>query len=327
MLKTFALRGREETPLTVYGPRGLRELFKRLQPFLGRLPYPLALVELEAGETLERGDYTIEGFAVEHGAEALGYLIAEPERPGRFDVAAADALGVPDGPARGRLQAGEEVTVDSGRTVSPADVLGEPRPGRKLVLTGDTAPSPLVVQAAHGADLLVHEASFLADEAERARETMHSTAAQAARGRAPRAGTPACAHPCLAALFRPRARRRGPRRLSRHRRASRLRPDRGPVPRARRAATDEERCATTPNGGRSPYDRAAVSGMVQVATAGDVAEAEELQEILRNAGIDSSVQQSPEEDAVSVLVPEAELETAQDAIEALTEPDDLISEP
>jgi ribonuclease Z len=70
--------------------------------------------------------------------------------------------------------------VASGRTVTPEDVLGEPRPGRKLVLTGDTAPSPLVVQAAHRADLLVHEASFLADEAERARETMHSTAAQAA---------------------------------------------------------------------------------------------------------------------------------------------------
>jgi ribonuclease Z len=180
MLKTFALRGRDETPLTVYGPRGLRELFKRLHPFLGRLPYPLAVVELEAGERLERGDYTIEGFAVEHGPEALGYTIVEPERPGRFDVEAADALGVPDGPARGRLQAGEEVTVDSGRTVTPADVLGEPRPGRRLVLTGDTAPSPLVVQAAHGADLLVHEASFLSAEAERARETMHSTAAEAA---------------------------------------------------------------------------------------------------------------------------------------------------
>lgn len=180
MLKTFALRGRHETPLTVYGPRGLRELFKRLHPFLGRLPYPLTLVELEVGERLERGGYAIEGFAVEHGGEALGYALVEPERPGRFDVAAADALGVPDGPARGRLQAGEEVTVDSGRTVSPADVLGEPRPGRKFVYTGDTAPSPLVVEAAHGADLLVHEASFLAEEGERARETMHSTAREAA---------------------------------------------------------------------------------------------------------------------------------------------------
>jgi ribonuclease Z len=180
MLKTFALRGRDETPLTVYGPRGLRELFSRLRPFLGRLPYPLTLVELEVGERLERGGYAIEAFAVEHGAEALGYSIAEAERPGRFDVAAADALGVPDGPARGRLQAGEEVSLGSGRTVTPMDVLGDPRPGRKLALTGDTAPSPLVVQAAHGADLLVHEASFMADEKARARETMHSTATEAA---------------------------------------------------------------------------------------------------------------------------------------------------
>ena len=180
MLKTFALRGRDETPLTAYGPRGLRELFNRLRPFVGRLPYPLTIAELEAGERLERGEYAIEGFAVEHGADALGYAIVEQERPGRFDVAAADELGVPDGPARGRLQAGEDVTLESGRTVTPNDVLGEPRPGRKVVLTGDTAPSPLVVQAAHRADLLVHEASFLAEEEERARETMHSTAAQAA---------------------------------------------------------------------------------------------------------------------------------------------------
>ena len=180
MLKTFALRGRDDTPLTAYGPRGLRELFNRLRPFVGRLPYPLTIVELEAGERLERGDYVIEGFAVEHGIDSLGYALLEQERPGRFDVSAADALGVPDGPDRGRLQAGEEVTLASGRTVTPADVLGEPRPGRKLAFTGDTAPSPLVVQAADGADLLVHEASFLAEEEERARETMHSTAADAA---------------------------------------------------------------------------------------------------------------------------------------------------
>ncbi|HEY2182634.1 MAG TPA: hypothetical protein VGH18_00540 [Gaiellaceae bacterium] len=70
-----------------------------------------------------------------------------------------------------------------------------------------------------------------------------------------------------------------------------------------------------------------MTSMVQLATAGDVAEAEEMQEILRNAGIDSSIEQAPEDDAVNVLVPEGELESAQDAIEALTEPDELISEP
>ena len=327
MLKTFALRGRDETPLTVYGPRGLRELFKRLHPFLGRLPYPLTLVELEPGERLERGDYAIEAFAVEHGAEALGYAIAEPERPGRFDVAAADALGVPDGPARGRLQAGEEVTLDSGRTVAPADVLGEPRPGRKIVLTGDTAPSPLVVQAAHGADLLVHEASFLADEAERARETMHSTAAQAAE-------VARLAQVRLLALTHVSPRYFGPE-LADEARA--VFPDTVvprdfdliEVPFPERGAPRLVKSGARPPRAEAevPMIEPVMSGMVQVAIAGDVAEAEELQEILRNAGIDSSIEQSAEDDAVSVLVPEAELETAQDAIEALTEPDDLISEP
>ena len=180
MLKTFALRGRDETPLTIYGPRGLRELFKRLQPFLGRLPYPLTAVELEAGETLERGDYAIEGFAVEHGVQALGYAIAEPERPGRFDVAAADALGVPAGPERGALQRGEAVSLPDGRTITPDAVLGEARPGRTVAIAGDTAPSDAVAEAARGADLLVHEATFSEEEADRAADTRHSTARAAA---------------------------------------------------------------------------------------------------------------------------------------------------
>ncbi len=180
MLKTFALRGREEAALTVYGPSGLRDLFGRLRPFVGRLPYPLTLVELSPGETLERGEYRIEAFAVDHGVSALGYALVEHERPGRFDVEAADALGVPPGPERGLLQRGEPVTLPGGRVISPEEVLGEPRPGRKVVLTGDTAPSPGVVQAAYRADLLVHEATFSMVERERARETLHATAAEAA---------------------------------------------------------------------------------------------------------------------------------------------------
>ncbi len=70
-----------------------------------------------------------------------------------------------------------------------------------------------------------------------------------------------------------------------------------------------------------------MSGMVQVTVAGDVAEAEEVQEILREAGIDAAIEPSEEDDAVSVLVPESDLESAQQAIEALTEPDDIIAEP
>src|SRR5436305_4371526 len=104
MLKTFALRGRDEVGLTVYGPPGLRELFSRLKPFLGRLPYPLTTVELAPGERPERGDYALEAFPVDHGHAAPGYAPVEHERPGRFDVAAADAIGVPPGRERGILQ-------------------------------------------------------------------------------------------------------------------------------------------------------------------------------------------------------------------------------
>ncbi|HWX08626.1 MAG TPA: MBL fold metallo-hydrolase, partial [Gaiellaceae bacterium] len=152
----------------------------KLRPFVGRLPYPLTTVELAAGEALERGEYRIEPFAVDHGVDALGYALVEHDRPGRFDVEAADALGVPPGRERGVLQAGEPLTLSDGRTITPDAVLGPPRPGRKVVLTGDTAPSPSVVQAAQYADLLVHEATFTAEEKERARETMHATAAEAA---------------------------------------------------------------------------------------------------------------------------------------------------
>ena len=180
MLKTFALRGRE-LPLTLYGPRGLDELLAALRRIFGRLTYEVGVVELAAGATLTRDGYELRTFPVRHGREALGYALVEEERPGRFDVATADALGIPFGRERGALQDGAPATLADGRVITPDQVLGAARPGRKLVLTGDTAPSDDVVDAAQGADLLVHEATFCEDEAERARETDHSTALEAAR--------------------------------------------------------------------------------------------------------------------------------------------------
>src|SRR5262245_17865586 len=116
MLKTFALRGRE-VPLTIYGPRGLRDLLGALRRIFGRLTYPVTPVEVEPGEELERGGYRIVPFAVEHGVSAVGYALVEDERPGRFDVEVADGLGVPAGRERGVLQGGEVVTLADGRTV------------------------------------------------------------------------------------------------------------------------------------------------------------------------------------------------------------------
>jgi ribonuclease Z len=179
MLKTFALRGRE-LPLTVYGPPGLRELFGALRRIFGKLTYPLELVELAPGEALGRGEYDLVTFPVAHGVQSLGFALAEHVRPGRFDVETADRLGVPSGPERGRLQAGEPVALGDGRTVAPEEVLGPPRPGRKVVLSGDTAPCATVLEAARGAEVLVHEATFLDEERERAQDTAHATALEAA---------------------------------------------------------------------------------------------------------------------------------------------------
>jgi ribonuclease Z len=179
LFKTFSLRGRER-PLEVYGPRGLVDLLGSLKRVVGKLSYEVRVSELEPGDVLERDGYRLATFEVSHGVPALGWALIESTRPGRFDVEAADALGVPSGPERGALQQGKPVTRPDGGTVTAEQVLGPPRPGRKVVITGDTAPAESIVEAAWGADVLVTEATFSEEERERASETMHQTAAQAA---------------------------------------------------------------------------------------------------------------------------------------------------
>ena len=174
MIKTFDLRARER-PLVLYGPPGLRALIEGMRPVIGRTGYALELVELEPHDEVRRGRYVIAAFPVDHRVSAYGYAFVEDDRPGRFDAAAARSLGVPEGPEFGRLQRGEEVA-----GVRPEQVLGPPRPGRRIVISGDTRPYQTTEIYAHGADLLVHEATFLDEERARARETAHSTAGQAA---------------------------------------------------------------------------------------------------------------------------------------------------
>ena len=174
MLKTFSLHGRDR-PLTVHGPPGLERLLAVLAPVIGRTTFEVRIVEIQANDELERDGYRIAAFEVDHRVPAHGYALVEDERPGHLDPERAGELGVTDGPDLGRLQRGETV----GR-VRPEHVLGPTRRGRKVVLAGDTAPSEMTKAVAHGADLLVHEATFLADEAERADETGHSTARGAA---------------------------------------------------------------------------------------------------------------------------------------------------
>ncbi len=176
MIKTFDMRDRDRR-LELFGPPGLKTLFRQvLRPIIGRTGYPLELVELEQHEEIGFEDFVIAAFPVNHRVEAYGYAFVEDDRPGRFDVEAARRLGVTEGPDFGRLQRGETVN-----GVTPEQVVGEDRPGRRIVYTGDTAPVQSVEVYAHKADVLIHEATFCEDDRQRARETGHSTARQAAQ--------------------------------------------------------------------------------------------------------------------------------------------------
>src|SRR5215470_15158065 len=130
LLKTFALRTRE-AELLVYGPPGLHAVFKAFDPFIGRLPFALRLQEVAPGEAIERDGYRLEAHRAAHRAPANAWALVEETRPGRFDVEGARALGVPEGPLFGALQRGESVTTPSGATVTPDQVLGEARAGRR----------------------------------------------------------------------------------------------------------------------------------------------------------------------------------------------------
>jgi ribonuclease Z len=174
LLKTFDLRGRD-VPLAIHGPPGVRDLLALIGRMAGRVGYPLEVVELAPGDVVRREGYRIAPVATDHRGPSLGYVLFEDVRPGVFDPEAARAAGLRDGPDFGRVQRGE--TVDG---VAPSDVMGPPRPGRKLVLSGDTRPSPALQVAATGADVLVHEATFAEQERDRAATNGHSTARQAA---------------------------------------------------------------------------------------------------------------------------------------------------
>ena len=178
LLKTYDLTDRRE-PLEIYGPPGLRDLFATLGRLVGRLGYDLVLVELAPGEAVPHDGYEVRTYATKHAESSCGYVLLEQNRPGRFDPDVAKRMGVEEGPAFARLQRGEEVEGSDG-PVAPAEVMGEPRLGRTLVITGDTAPCDATAEAAFRAELLVHDASFANEEAHRAAETQHSTAAQAA---------------------------------------------------------------------------------------------------------------------------------------------------
>jgi ribonuclease Z len=182
LVQTLGFNDRERG-LALHGPPGTRRHLHDLVHAAGHDPaFPVRVNEVSPGSVALSGDgYEVRAVRTEHRTASVGYALVEDDRPGRFDRETAEEdLDIPPGPAYGRLHAGESVTLDDGRTVHPEQVVGPPRPGRRLVYTGDTRPTEAVETAAAGADLLIHDATFTGDERDRARSTGHSTAGEAA---------------------------------------------------------------------------------------------------------------------------------------------------
>ncbi|WP_254839920.1 ribonuclease Z [Natronomonas marina] len=181
LLQTMDFNERTE-PLAIHVPSGRQTAIERLVGATGTRPdFPVRIHGVDGGDVaLEADDYEVRAFETDHDARSVGYALVEDERKGRFDRERAEELGVPVGPKFQQLHAGEPVELDDGTVVEPDQVVGAPRPGRRIVYTGDTRPAAATAEAAAGADLLVHDATFASDNADRADRTAHSTAAGAA---------------------------------------------------------------------------------------------------------------------------------------------------
>ena len=178
LIQSMNFSGRE-APLAIYGPPGMIELAKTLVN-LGyfALGFPVSAGEMNDGDAVDLGAVTVTAVEGEHSVPALSYVIEEKERRGRFRPDRAMELGVPPGPMFGELQSGREVKVGE-RTIMPSMVMGPPRKGLKVVISGDTRPTERLAQAAKHAAVLVHEATLDSSLLEGAKSHGHSTAREA----------------------------------------------------------------------------------------------------------------------------------------------------
>lgn len=188
-ISTMNLGGRD-IPLVIHGPKGVRRFveFMTTFPRPTRLGFDLRVEELApgySGTVAEDDEWIVTCAPLDHTIPAFGYRFQEKDRPGRFDGALADALGVPFGPERGRLQRGEPVALADGRVVRPEELIGPPRPGKSLAYVTDTGFAINARKLALDVDLLIHEATYGDDALEMALDRKHSTirhAATIARG-------------------------------------------------------------------------------------------------------------------------------------------------
>uniref|UniRef100_UPI00386F199E ribonuclease Z n=1 Tax=Treponema saccharophilum TaxID=165 RepID=UPI00386F199E len=174
--------GRTE-PLYIYGPPKVAEYVESSRKVLDMyINYPVIVKEITAPCIVHEGDgFYIRAFPLQHTKTCVGYTLEELDRPGEFNPEKAESLGIPRGPLWGRLQRGESVTLENGRTVEPGDVMGERRSGRKFSFVTDTQYIPSIADEVRGSDLLICEGMFDDSCAEQAKEKKHMTSRQAAR--------------------------------------------------------------------------------------------------------------------------------------------------
>lgn len=179
LLRTMGMQNRTAT-LRLHGPTGAADqLGELIRLGRDRAKFPVEIITVRPGDRLDRGDYEVVVAEAVHKGAAVSYALVERDRLGRFDPERARLLGIPEGPLWGTIHRGEAVTLEDGRVVTAAELVGPPRAGRTVVYSGDTAPSDELLKLSAGADLLIHEATFGEDERERAVETRHSTAREA----------------------------------------------------------------------------------------------------------------------------------------------------
>lgn len=178
LLQSMSLHGRE-SKLTIYGPYGLNDI-KEAICNLGycAIEFPVEFVEIDSGIIIDSDEYFITAQRVKHNVPTLAYSIEEKKKP-KFLREKAIELGVPVGPAFGRLHNGEEIEVD-GKIIKPEQVLGEPRKGIKITYSGDTVPCEEMIYLAQDSTLLIHESTFIQKDASNAEEHAHSTSTDAA---------------------------------------------------------------------------------------------------------------------------------------------------
>lgn len=178
LIASMSLEGRQHS-LHIYGPPGIRTLFLGLVKLVQKKNFPLNVWECHPGLLLETPEYYVLAREATHSIPTLAFALIENSRPGKFYPDRAKALEIPQGPLWGKLQAGESVQIND-RTITPDQVIGPPRPGRKIVYAVDTRPNKQIEDLATNADLLIHDATFSRMQQDRAEETGHSTAYEAA---------------------------------------------------------------------------------------------------------------------------------------------------